>query len=162
MRFDKFTLKTQEVIQNAQQMAERLGHQQIEPEHLLRAILEQKEGVIPPILGKIGANQSQLLKEVQASLEKLPRVSGTGYGQVYISPRSKAVLDQAFEEAEQMKDQYVSLEHILLVITGEKEGEAARILKTSGINRDTILNALVDIRFQLNWKEDDISGRSQI
>jgi len=146
MRFDKFTLKTQEVIQNAQQTAERLGHQQIEPEHLLRAILEQKEGVIPPILGKIGANQDQLLKEVEAALESLAKVSGTGYGQVYISPRSKAVLDKAFEETEQMKDEYVSLEHILLAITEEKEGEGARILKASGVNRDAILKALVDIR----------------
>ena len=146
MRFDKFTLKTQEVIQNAQQTAERFGHQQIEPEHLLRAILEQKEGVIPPILGKIGANQDQLLKEVEAALENLPKVSGTGYGQVYISPRSKAVLDQAFEEAEQMKDEYVSLEHILLAISEEKEGEGVRILKASGVNRDAILKALVDIR----------------
>jgi len=146
MRFDKFTLKAQEIIQNSQQLAERLGHQQIEPEHCMRAILEQKDGAIPPILGKIGANQDQLIKEFESALERLPKVSGTGYGQVYISPREKAVLDQAFEEAEQMKDEYVSLEHILLAVSEEKEGEAARILAASGITRDTILHALVDIR----------------
>jgi ATP-dependent Clp protease ATP-binding subunit ClpB len=146
MRFDKFTLKAQEIIQNSQQMAERLGHQQIEPEHCMRAILEQRDGAIPPILGKIGANQDQLIQEFESALERLPRVSGAGYGQVYISPRAKAVLDQAFGEAEQMKDEYVSLEHILLAVSEEKEGEAAKILAASGITRDTILNALVDIR----------------
>ena len=86
MRFDRFTLKAQELIQNSQQLTERFGHQQIEPEHLMRMILEQKEGVIPPILGKLGANQDQVVKEFDVALEKLPRVTGAGYGQVYISP----------------------------------------------------------------------------
>jgi len=112
----------------------------------MRAIFEQREGVIPPILGKIGANQKQLVEEFDVALDKIPRVSGAGYGQVYISPRSKTVLDKAFEEAEQMKDEYVSLEHILLAISEEGEGEAARILAASGITRDAVLKALVDIR----------------
>ncbi len=146
MRFDKFTLKTQEVIQASQQLAEKFNHQQIEPEHLVRAILEQTEGVIPSLLGKIGVDQRQLMESFDAALEKIPRVSGSGVGQAYISPRSKAVLDKAFAEAEQMKDEFVSLEHILLAVTGEKEGEAARLLAVAGITRDMILKALVDIR----------------
>jgi ATP-dependent Clp protease ATP-binding subunit ClpB len=146
MRFEKFTLKGQENVQIAQQLAERFGHQQIEPEHILRALMEQREGVIPSILGKIGADQQQVIEQLDVALEKIPKVSGAGYGQVYISPRSKAVLDRAFEEAEKMKDEYVSLEHILLAIADEKEGEAARILSASGITRDTVLKALVDIR----------------
>ncbi len=146
MRFDKFTLKTQEVIQTSQQLAERFNHQQIEPEHLVRAILEQTEGVISSLLGKIGVDQRQLMESFDAALEKIPRVSGSGVGQAYISPRSKAVLDKAFAEAEQMKDEFVSLEHILLAVTGEKEGEAARLLGVAGITRDMILKALVDIR----------------
>ena len=146
MRFDKFTLKTQEVIQTSQQLAEKFNHQQIEPEHLVRAILEQTDGVIPPLLGKIGVDQRQLVESFEAALEKMPRVSGSGAGQAYISPRSKAVLDKAFGEAEQMKDEFVSLEHIFLAVTGEKEGEAARLLAVAGITRDTILKALVDIR----------------
>ena len=146
MRFDKFTLKAQEIIQASQQLAEKFGHQQIEPEHLVRAILDQKEGVIPALLGKIGADQSQLIQSFDDALEKTPRVSGTGFGQAYISSRSKAVLDNAFAEAEQMKDEFVSLEHILLAVTGEKEGEATRLLAIAGIVRDTILKALVDIR----------------
>jgi len=128
MRFDKFTLKSQEMIQNAQQLAERFGHPQIEPEHLARALLEQKEGVIPPIL------------------ERMPSVSGSGTGQVYLSPRAKAVLDRAFAEAEQMKDEYVSLEHILLAILEEKDGKATRGFAAAGVTREAVLNALVEIR----------------
>jgi ATP-dependent Clp protease ATP-binding subunit ClpB len=146
MRFDKFTLKAQEVVQASQQLAERFGQQQIEPEHLVKSILEQKEGVVPAILGKIGADPGQLSRAFDAALEKLPRISGGGYGQAYVSPRTKAVLDKAFKEAEQMKDEFVSLEHILLAIADEKQGDAARILASVGITRDAILRALVDIR----------------
>ena len=146
MRFDKFTLKGQENLQIAQQLAEKFGHQQIEPEHILRALMEQREGVIPSILGKIGADQQQVIEQLDVALEKIPKISGAGYGQVYISPRSKAVLDKAFEEAEKMKDEYVSLEHILLAVADEGEGEAASILSASGITRDIVLKALVDIR----------------
>ncbi len=146
MRFDKFTLKAQGVLENSQQLAEKFGHQQIEPEHLGRIILEQKEGVIPPILGKIGANRDQLIKEFDVALDKIPKISGAGYGQVYLSPRSKAVLDQAFKEAEQMKDEYVGLEHILLAILEDKEGMASRILAAGGITRDALLQALVSVR----------------
>ena len=146
MRLDKFTLKAQEAIQASQQIAERFGNQQIEPEHIVRAILDQKEGVIPPLLAKIGANQAHLIEAFEAAIDKFPKVSGAAMGQLYISSRTKNVLDRAFAEAEQMKDEYVSLEHILLAVTEEKEGEAARILAQAGITRDTILKALVDIR----------------
>jgi len=146
MRFDKFTLKAQEVIQASQQLAEKFGHQQIEPEHLIMAILEQKEGVIPPLLGKIGVDQNQIASSFESALQKLPKVSGAGYGQAYLSQRAKRVLDRAFSEAEQVKDEFVSLEHILLAVTEEKEGEAVRLLAAAGITRDTILKALVDIR----------------
>ncbi len=146
MRLDKLTLKAQETLQASQQLAEKSGHQQIEPEHLLISILAMQEGAVPPLLAKIGANQAQLKREAESTLAKMPKVSGTGYGEPYISPRTKAVLEQAFKEAEQMKDEYVSLEHILIALTEEKEGEASRLLKASGISRDRILAVLVDIR----------------
>ncbi|MCP4897680.1 MAG: type VI secretion system ATPase TssH, partial [bacterium] len=145
MRFDKLTLKAQEIMQDSQQVAERKGQQQIEPEHVLRAILDQRDGVIPPILGKIGVSQEQLVEAVEAALEKIPRVTGAGTGQVYIAPRTKVVLDNAFGEAEQMKDEYVGLEHILLAILDE-DGEAGRILKSAGITREAVLQSLVDVR----------------
>ncbi|MFC1892158.1 Clp protease N-terminal domain-containing protein [Thermodesulfobacteriota bacterium] len=146
MRLDKFTLKAQETIQTSQQLAEKFGHQQIEPEHILHAVFGQNEGAIPPILGKIGVNQDLILKDIELILEKTPKISGTGYGQAYISQRSKTVLDQAFQEAELMKDEYVSLEHILLALSEEKGGEASKLLTSSGITRDRILKVLVDIR----------------
>jgi ATP-dependent Clp protease ATP-binding subunit ClpB len=146
MRFDKFTLKAQEAIQASQQLAERFGHQQIEPEHLLRVILDEKEGVIPPLLGKIGAEPGTLIAALDDAIEKLPRVSGGGTGQPYLSSRAKQVLDRSFSEADQMKDQYVSLEHILLAVLEEKAGESSKILSRAGITRDSVLKALVGIR----------------
>ena len=146
MRFDKFTLKAQEVIQNSQEIASRKGHQQIEPEHLLYALLEQREGIIPPLLGKIGVKEDAILHEVNEALDQLPSVSGAGYGSAYISPRSKGVLDQSLKEAAQMRDEYVSVEHILLAVIEDREGKAAKILASHGLTRDTILKALIDIR----------------
>jgi ATP-dependent Clp protease ATP-binding subunit ClpB len=146
MRFDKFTLKSQEALQEAQQLAERFGHQQIEPEHLARVALDQGEGVIPPILGKIGTSRERLLQAFDQALQKLPSVSGGGTGQSYLSNRAKAVLDNAFREAEHLKDEYVSLEHVLLAITQDQGGEAARILAGEGVTRDTVLQAMKDVR----------------
>jgi len=146
MRFDKFTLKSQEALQEAQQLAERFGHQQIEPEHLARVALDQGEGVIPPILGKIGANRERLLQSFDQALQKLPSVSGGGAGQSYLSNRAKSVLDNAFREAEHLKDEYVSLEHVLLAITQDQGGEASRILAGEGVTRDTVLQAMKDVR----------------
>ena len=145
MRMDKFTLKSQEALQESQQLAERFGHQQIEPEHLARVILDQREGVIPPILGKVGVSRDSLTSSLDKALQKLPSVSGGGVGQSYISQRTKGVLDKAFTEAEHLKDEYVSLEHILLAVSQEG-GEASRILAGAGITRDTVLQAMVDVR----------------
>ena len=146
MRFDKFTLKAQDALQNSQELASKKGHQQIDPEHLLYAILEQKDGIIPSMLVKIGVNEGNILSELDETLDKKPKISGTGYGDAYISPRSKEVLNQAVKEATQMKDEYVSIEHILLAIVEEKKGDAARILSSQSITRDNILKSLIDIR----------------
>ncbi len=146
MRFDKFTLKSQEALQESQHLAERFGHQQIEPEHLARVILDQQEGVIPPIISKIGANRDHLVQALDLALQKLPSVSGGGAGQSYLSARGKSVLDAAFREAEHLKDDYVSLEHVLLAIAQEQGGSAARILAGAGVTRDTVLQAMKDVR----------------
>ncbi|MFO7784911.1 MAG: ATP-dependent chaperone ClpB [Thermodesulfobacteriota bacterium] len=146
MRFDKFTLKSQEALQESQHLAERFGHQQIEPEHLARVILDQQDGVIPPILAKIGADRDQLVQALDLALQKLPSVSGAGAGQSYLSPRGKAVLDAAFKEAEHLKDEYVSLEHVLLAIAQEQGGNAAGILAGAGVTRDMVLQAMKDVR----------------
>jgi ATP-dependent Clp protease ATP-binding subunit ClpB len=145
MRFDKFTLKAQEIIQSSQELADRLGHQQIEPEHILKTMLQLKDGIIPPLLGKLGINQGQLEKEMESALERIPRISGAGAGQTYLSSRAKAVLDKSFDEAEKMKDKFVGLEHILMAIIDEG-GEASRILVQHGASRDALLRVLAEIR----------------
>ena len=146
MRFDKFTLKAQDALQNSQELASKKGHQQIDPEHLLYAILEQKDGIIPSMLVKIGVNEGNILSELNEKLDKIPKVSGAGHGDAYISSRSKELLNQAVKEATQMKDEYVSIEHILLAIVEEREGDAAKILSSQGMTRDNILKSLIDIR----------------
>ncbi len=144
MRFDRLTIKSQELIQSAQALAGRQGNQQIEPEHFLAAMLEEREGVARSILRKLGGAPDDLLREVLQAVEALPRVEGAG--ETYLSPRSRAVLEAAFTEASQMKDEYVSIEHLLLAVADEKSGAAARILRAHGVNRENILKVLMDIR----------------
>ena len=146
MRFDKFTIKSQELIQSAQTLASRYNHQQIESEHLLAAMLQKPDGIAGAMLRKLGVSPAEIGREAVASLEKLPRVSGTGIGENYLSPRAKAVLETAFTEATRMKDEYVSIEHIFLAIAEEKQGKAAAILSRAGVTRDLILKVLLEIR----------------
>jgi ATP-dependent Clp protease ATP-binding subunit ClpB len=146
MRFDKFTIKSQELIQGAQALAGQLGHQQIEPEHLLKIMLEPPEGIARSIFQKLGASADGVLREVSQALERKPRLSGAGVGEAYISPTTKRLLDAAFAEAAKLKDEYVSIEHILVAMADQKETDGARILAGAGVTRDTILRVLVEIR----------------
>jgi ATP-dependent Clp protease ATP-binding subunit ClpB len=146
MRFDRFTIKSQEVIQQAQSLAAQYGNQQIEPEHLLSAMIADREGTAAAILRKLGVEPEGVGAEVLRGVERLPKVSGAGMGEAYLSGRSKAVLEAAFAGATQMKDEYVSVEHILLAIIEEKGGEAGRILSRAGLTREAVFKALQDIR----------------
>ncbi len=146
MRFDKFTIKSQELIQEAQSLASRYGNQLIEPEHLLAGMLQEADGIANAMLRKLGASPGGIAGEATAAVEKLPSVSGGGMGEAYLSGRSKVVLEAAIAEATKMKDEYVSIEHIFLAISDEKAGEAAAILARNGITRDSILKVLLDIR----------------
>ena len=105
MRFDKFTIKAQEVIQESQNITEKYDHQQIEPEHLLMTMVLQREGTVSSMLQKLGVDIADISKQIEEALNKIPRVYGSSGGQLYISPRSKKVLDQAFKEAERLKDE---------------------------------------------------------
>ena len=146
MRFDKFTLKVQEALQEAQALANNYGHQAIEVEHLLSALLVQPEGITGEILKKLGIDPKSIEDEIKISLGKLPKVEGTGTGQAYITPRLNKVFDNALVEAARLKDEYVSAEHILLALVEEKEGAAGKILRGKGITKDTIFKVLVEIR----------------
>ncbi|MBI5166514.1 MAG: ATP-dependent chaperone ClpB [candidate division NC10 bacterium] len=146
MRFDKLTLKAQEALLDAQKVAEGLRHPQMDPEHLALALLEQTEGVAPAVLEKVGANPKQLIHALREELEKLPQVYGRGPGQLYIAPRLEKVFAAAEKEAERLKDEYVSTEHMLMALAEETEGPAGRLLRQAGVNRDRLYSALVDIR----------------
>jgi ATP-dependent Clp protease ATP-binding subunit ClpB len=146
MRFDKFTIKSQELIQNAQSLASQHHNQQIEPEHLFGAMLGEQEGITRSLLRKLGVSADDVAQELSITIDKFPKISGGTVGDTYISVRTKGVLDAAFAESAKMKDQYVSIEHILLAISDEKNGEAAKILTRYGITRESILKVLMDIR----------------
>lgn len=143
---DKFTIKSQETIQNAQRLAERKGHQQLDVEHILWVLLDDEEGVACQILKRIGVNTKFLQKDVEGILDKLPKVIGaTPIGQIYISPRLKDVFEKATIEAEHLKDEYVSVEHLLLSILLEG-GPASELLKKYGADYNKLLSSMREIR----------------
>ncbi|HYH84391.1 MAG TPA: Clp protease N-terminal domain-containing protein, partial [Pyrinomonadaceae bacterium] len=143
MRMERFTLRGQEAIQSAIEAAERNQHQQVEPEHLLLAMLEQPEGVVRPVLGKLGANVQVVEGEVQAAVGRFPKVQG---GQQYFSPRTTQIFQAAQKQAEAMQDEYISTEHLLLAVADEKDGAAGRILRQHGVNRDDLLKVIEQTR----------------
>ena len=144
MRLDKFTIKSQEAIQEAQQFAASKGHQQVDPLHLLACLLQQQHGVVVPILKKLGANSDEILAKTQDAVKSLPQVSGA-QGQ-YISNDLNEILNKAIVEAGRLKDEYVSTEHILIALADKKQSTAGRILFERGVNKDDIFAALKDIR----------------
>jgi ATP-dependent Clp protease ATP-binding subunit ClpB len=144
MRLDKLTIKAQEAIQAAQSRADQHQHQAVEPEHLLAALLQQPEGVVAPILAKLGARPEAVQRQVEADLARLPRVRGGG-GQ-YLGERLRATLERAQGEAERLKDEYVSTEHLLISIAHDRDGAAGKALAAAGVTPDAIYKALVDVR----------------
>ncbi|MGB9598136.1 MAG: Clp protease N-terminal domain-containing protein, partial [Candidatus Poribacteria bacterium] len=145
MRFDRFTLKAQEAVQSAQEIAERHNHQAIEPEHLLLALIDQEGGIVPSILQKIGANPSEVYQRLESELERMPKQYGTAV-QAYISANLKRAFDSAWSEAQRLKDEYLSTEHLLLAISELKDTSASRILREFGADKDSLLKALAEIR----------------
>lgn len=143
MRFDRFTIRGQEAVQAAIGVAEKAQNQQVEPEHILAAMLEQKEGVLKPILGKIGANATAIAADIQASIDKMPKVTG---GQQYFSSRTNTLFQEVQKIAEKMQDEYVSTEHLLLSIASEKDGDAGRILRSNGVTREDLETVITEMR----------------
>src|SRR5438270_2698783 len=143
MRLDKFTLRGQEAIQAAIELAERNQNQQVEPEHLLCAMLEQPESIVRPLLGKLGANVQVIKNDCEAAVARFPRVQG---GQQYFSPRLSQIFTAAQKRAEKMKDEFISTEHLLLALVDEKDGQAGKILRQHGVNGDDLLKAIEQTR----------------
>jgi len=147
MRLDKLTVKAQEALQEAKNLADKYNQQQIDVEHLLLALVEQPEGIVIPILQKIGVDIDQLKARLDEHLRSQPQVYGAGgIDQLYISPRLNKVLEAAWNEAQAMKDEYMSTEHMLLAIADEAEPSSPQILKGMGATKDRIYEALTGIR----------------
>jgi ATP-dependent Clp protease ATP-binding subunit ClpB len=144
LQFDKLTVKAQEALQAAQEFAGRSGQQQIEPLHLLWALVAQGDGVVPPLLEKLGVAPARLAGEIQKQVDRLPKISGVS--QQYMSPASNDVLERAFKEAQSLKDEYVSTEHILLAISSVDRDSAGQLLARQGASHDAILQAMTAIR----------------
>src|SRR5206468_1088616 len=144
MKLDKFTVKAQEALQEAQAIARKRDHQEILPEHLLAALLQQQDGLVPPLLQRVGVEPRLLQQRLDDELRKVAQVHGGEGG--HLSQRALKVLDAAEEEAGKMKDEYVSTEHILLALVAEKRGAAAEALKSAGVTRDRIAQALTAVR----------------
>src|SRR5215218_1090722 len=143
MRLDKFTLRGQEAIQSAIELAERNQHQQVEPEHLLIAMLEQPEGIVRPVLGKLGANVAVILNDTQAAVARFPRVQG---GQQYFSSRLSQIFTASQKQADKMQDEFISTEHLLLAIVEEKDGDAGKIIRQHGVTRDDLFKVIEQMR----------------
>jgi ATP-dependent Clp protease ATP-binding subunit ClpB len=146
IRWEKLTVKAQEAVQRGNDLASEHGNPELLPLHLLAALLEDKEGIILPVLDKVGIGPQAVLSETYREIEKLPKVSGGGAAQASLSKAVNELLDRAFKEAANFKDEYVSTEHLLLAITHLKRDLAQEILVRQGATYDAILKALTAVR----------------
>ena len=142
MKLDRLTLKAQEALQSAQAIARRRDHQQVDVEHVLAALLEQTDGIVLPVLRKIGANVELLRSRLDEALAKLPKVQG---GETYLAQRLAKALDRAEDLARKLGDEYVSTEHILASIAEEKTG-AGDALQSVGVTKDRVLSVVKELR----------------
>ncbi len=146
IRWDKFTVKAQEAVQRGSTLASEHGNPEFMPVHLLAALLEDREGIVPPVLEKIGISAQTVLRDAYQEIERLPKVSGGDAIQPTLSQSVNQVLERAFKEADNFKDEYVSTEHLLLAVTQVKRNPAQEILARHGATYDAILKALTAVR----------------
>jgi len=147
IRWDKFTVKAQEAVQRANELASEHGNSELVPLHLLAALVEDREGIVAPVLEKIGIGPQAVLSDVYKEIEKLPKVSGSGGAQQpTMSSQVNQLLEKSFKEADTFKDEYVSTEHMLLALTDLKRDPAQALLTRYGATHDAILKALTAVR----------------
>ena len=161
MRFDRFTERAQEAAQRAAEIIQRYKHNQIDTEHILLALIEQPQGVIPQLLDILKVDPEILKEKLDFSLRTSPKASifGSGAGQVFITPRVKRIIDQANQEANRLKDEFISTEHIFLAILGEKNTPAAQLLQEMGITRQRVLKAVDELRGGQNVTDPKAESR---
>ncbi|MCU1334264.1 MAG: ATPase domain protein [Candidatus Angelobacter sp.] len=162
IRWDKFTIKAQEAIQQASEVAGQNGNPEVLPLHLLAAMLQDSEGIVAPVLSKLGVNPTSLLPQVMERIDRLPKVSGAS-AQPQLSAAMSKLLDQAFKEADTFKDEYVSTEHLLLAMAADKDktNEARQLLISAGATHDAILKALTAVRGSQRVTDQNPEGKYQ-
>ncbi|HKS37217.1 MAG TPA: ATP-dependent chaperone ClpB [Verrucomicrobiae bacterium] len=146
MQLDKLTIKAQAALREAQQIAHRYSHQEMDGEHLLLALMEQPESLIPELLQKLGVNSTRLKADVEKELERRHQVKGASSTDVFLSPALKKSLDAASAEAGRLKDEYISTEHLLLGLMAESGSNLKKLLQANGLNHDDVLKALAGLR----------------
>src|SRR5467141_70817 len=162
IRWDKFTVKAQEAVQRANELASEHGNPELAPVHLLAALVEDREGIVPPVLEKIGIGPQAVLSDVYKEIEKLPKVSGSsGANQPGMSSQVNQLLEKSFKEADTFKDEYVSTEHMLLALTSLKRDPAQELLARHGATHDAILKALTAVRGSQRITDQNPEGKYQ-
>jgi ATP-dependent Clp protease ATP-binding subunit ClpB len=159
MRWDKFTVMSQEAFQAAQSKAEESGHQELRPGHLLWSFLTQEENIVISVLAKLGVSISKIREDLEAYLNQLPKVKG---GEVYISTPLRRIITQAQKEADKLKDEYISTEHLFLAILKDGSSEAYRLLDKNGVSEDAVLKALMSIRGSQRITDPQPEGKYQV
>jgi len=160
MRWDQFTVMSQEAIQKAQARAAEMGHQEIRPEHLLASFLAQDENIVNAVLAKIGAPAPKIRADVDAALDRLPKVSGGA--EAALGPSLRQILDEARKVAEKLKDEYVSTEHLFLALLQDGQNGASRILRANGVTEDAVLKALAAVRGSQRVTDPEPEGKFQV
>ena len=145
MRLEQLTIKAQEAVLESQRVAESRGHQQVEPEHLLLTLLDQKEGLVRPLLQKLEVDGGLLKTRIETELGKTPTVTPL-QGNVYVSFRLKQVFDQSRLEAEKLKDDFISTEHLLLALIEVRDCPSSQILREMGVSKEAVLKSLQQVR----------------
>src|ERR1700738_3164763 len=159
MRIDRFTSKMQEGLQEGQALASQMQHQELTPEHLLLALLRQQDGLARPLLEKLNVRVPEVEGQLEQELARRPRVSGAA--EQYISADLRNVLNQAESEMTRLKDEYVSVEHLILALVDAPKTAAGRILKEAGINRDSIMKSLQTVRGSQRVTDQNPEGKYQ-
>jgi ATP-dependent Clp protease ATP-binding subunit ClpB len=160
MNLNNLTVMSQEALQRASAKAEEMGHQEISPEHLLWAFLNQEENIVNSVLAKVGVNRAKVLSDMEKSLDKAPRIEGTG--EVYLSSALRQVLKDARKEADKLKDDYVSTEHMFIAILKASKEAASSILTASGVNEELVLKALQALRGSQRVTDPQPEGKYQV
>lgn len=161
MRFDRFTERAQEAAQRAAEIIQRTGHTQIDTEHILLALIEQPDGAVTQILEKLNVDKEKLIERLEAAIRSSPKANmfGGEQGQIFITPRVKRIIDLANDEANKLKDDYISTEHLLLAILTERNTPAARILDQNGITRERVMESIQSIRGGQRVSDPQSEGR---